>query len=115
MTEKDRRLTNKSQELENTKIEVALFSFEGTNLHKNPVTIARRIHLFPCRTQKLSSFTSMILGGRPPGKVDSCRLEKPKAEMSLAKYSRIAQLAVRLSPKKSGIISRFRNVCGVKI
>ena len=27
------------------------------------VTIARRIHLFPYRTQKLSSLTSMILGG----------------------------------------------------
>ena len=30
---------------------------------KNPVTIARRNHLFPCRTQKLSSLTSMVLGG----------------------------------------------------
>ena len=48
-----------------------LFSFEGVS--PNPVAIARRIHLYPCRTQKLSSFTSMILGGRLPGKVDSCR------------------------------------------
>ena len=38
------------------------------------VTIARRIHLFPYRTQKLSSLALMILGGRPPGKVGRCRL-----------------------------------------
>ncbi len=59
---------------------VTLFSFEGVKAFKFafsaktlPVTIARRIHLFPYRTQKLSSFTSMILGGRLPGKVESCR------------------------------------------
>ena len=39
------------------------------------VTIARRIHLFPYRTQKLSSLALMILGGRPPGKVGRCRLK----------------------------------------
>ncbi len=49
-----------------------MFSFEGASL-KNAVAIARRIHLFPCRTQKLSSLTLMILGGRLPGKVESCR------------------------------------------
>ena len=38
------------------------------------VMIARRIHLFPYRTQKLSSLALMILGGRPPGKVGRCRL-----------------------------------------
>ena len=38
------------------------------------VTIARRIHLFPYRTQKLSSLALMILGGRLPGKVGRCRL-----------------------------------------
>ena len=38
------------------------------------VMIARRIHLFPYRTQKLSSLALMILGGRLPGKVGRCRL-----------------------------------------
>ena len=38
------------------------------------VMIARRIHLYPYRTQKLSSLALMILGGRPPGKVGRCRL-----------------------------------------
>ena len=44
---------------------------------ENPVTIARRIHPFPCRTRKLSSLTSMVLGGRLPGRVDSCRNLRP--------------------------------------
>ena len=46
--------------------ESALFSFEGASLQKrreNPVTIARRNHPFPYRTRKLSSLTSMVLGG----------------------------------------------------
>ena len=38
------------------------------------MTIARRSHLFPYRTQKLSSLALMILGGRLPGKVGRCRL-----------------------------------------
>ena len=41
---------------------------------KYAVTIARRPHLFPYRTQKLSSLALMILGGRPPGKARRCRL-----------------------------------------
>ena len=35
----------------------------------NVVIIAKRIHLFPYRTQKLSSLAAMVLGGRPPGRV----------------------------------------------
>ena len=41
---------------------------------RNAVAIARRSHLFPYRTQKLSSLALMILGGRLPGKVGRCRL-----------------------------------------
>ncbi len=33
------------------------------------VLIAMRVHLFPCRTQKLSSSAPTILGGRLPGKI----------------------------------------------
>ena len=40
---------------------------------ENPVTIARRSHLFPSRTQQLSSLAPMILGGKLPGKVGRCR------------------------------------------
>ena len=42
----------------------------------NVVIIAKRIHLFPYRTQKLSFLALMILGGRPPGKVGRCRFSK---------------------------------------
>ncbi len=37
------------------------------------VIIAERFHLFPFRTQKLSSFTLKILGWRRPGKLNQCR------------------------------------------
>ena len=30
---------------------------------------AKEVHLFPYRTQKLSSLAAMVLGGRPPGRV----------------------------------------------
>ena len=43
----------------------------------NPVTIAGRTHLYPSRTQKLSSLALMILGGRLPGKVGRCRFFWP--------------------------------------
>ena len=45
----------------------------------NPVTIAGRTHLFPSRTQKLSSLAPMILGGKLPGKVGRCRFFIAKA------------------------------------
>ena len=35
----------------------------------NVVIIAKRIHLFPFRTQKLSSLALMVLGGQLPGRV----------------------------------------------
>ena len=35
----------------------------------NVVIIAKRIHLFPYRTQKLSSLAAMVLGGQPSGRV----------------------------------------------
>jgi hypothetical protein len=38
-----------------------------------PVAIARGIHLFPSRTQKLSLYTSKVLGWQRPGRIDSCR------------------------------------------
>ena len=38
------------------------------------VTIAERIHLFPSRTQKLSSLTPKVLG-LDPGRIGSCHLQ----------------------------------------
>ena len=44
-----------------------------------PVIMKQRIHLFPFRTQKLSSALPKVLGGPPPGRIGSCRIsfEKP--------------------------------------
>ena len=47
------------------------------------VIIAKRIHLFPYRTQKLSSSALMILGGRPPGKAGRCRFLKQATNRDL--------------------------------
>ena len=74
----------------------SLFSFEGASLQKrrkNPVVMALRTHLFPYRTQKLSSIASMVLGGRPPGRVDRCRI----ISIRKRKHSRIAQSAEHLT------------------
>ena len=38
--------------------------------------MAKGVHLFPSRTQKLSPYTSKVLGWKRPGRIDSCRLEK---------------------------------------
>ena len=41
----------------------------------NLVIIAKRIHLFPFRTQKLSSLAPRVLGGQPPGRVGRSQVE----------------------------------------
>ena len=72
---------------------------------EDPVTIARRNHPFPSRTRKLSSLTSMILGGRPPGKVESCRNKKQEIRIEigflaytlLKRYSSLAQSVERMT------------------
>ena len=38
-----------------------------------PVDMAWRLHLFPSRTQKLSSTALKVLGGQPPGRIGLCR------------------------------------------
>ena len=38
--------------------------------------MAKGVHLFPSRTQKLSPYTSKVLGWKRPGRIDSCRLRK---------------------------------------
>ena len=51
-----------------------LYSFEGTPQQRNPVAIAEWFHLFPYRTQSLSTHTSKVLGWRRPGRIESCWL-----------------------------------------
>ena len=48
-------------------------------LDRFPVTMAKGIHLFPCRTQKLSLSAPMVLGWRRPGRVGRCRIPQRKA------------------------------------
>ena len=57
------------------------------------VTIAERIHLYPYRTQKLSSLASKILGWRRPGKIESCHLniKEGRKIFPLYVYSPLAQ------------------------
>ena len=38
--------------------------------------MAKGVHLFPSRTQKLSPYTSKVLGWKRPGRIDSCRLKQ---------------------------------------
>ena len=44
---------------------------------KEFVLIAMRVHLFPSRTQKLSSSAPTILGGRLPGKIGNANIFYP--------------------------------------
>ena len=46
------------------------------------VIIAKRIHLFPFRTQKLSSLALMVLGGQPPGRVRRSHVYGPLVKRS---------------------------------
>ena len=45
----------------------------------NLVTTGERTHLYPYRTQKLSSQPSMVLGWQRPGRVENRQFEKSKA------------------------------------
>ena len=44
------------------------------------VLIAVRVHLFPSRTQKLSSQAPTILGGRLPGKIGNANIRKAPSD-----------------------------------
>ena len=50
--------------------------FQGTKPEEIPVVMAKGIHLFPYRTQKLSLSAPMVLGWRRPGRVGHCRIPK---------------------------------------
>ena len=60
----------------------SIFSFEGICLLKReadvgqewPVSMTVRNHLFPFRTQKLSSLVPKIVGWKRPVKIGRCRL-----------------------------------------
>ena len=49
-----------------------LFNFQGPRFLKKSVLQTQRVHLFPFRTQKLSSAVAKILYGRLYGKIVQC-------------------------------------------
>ena len=53
------------------------------------VLIAVRVHLFPSRTQKLSSQAPTILGGRLPGKIGNANIRNsPSDRMGSFRYAK---------------------------
>ncbi len=97
-------MVSEEEEEEKTR---TLFSFEGTGStfrrEENPVTIARRSHLFPSRTQKLSSLALMILGGRLPGKVGRCRFSTFRREENPVTIARRSHLFPSRTQKLSSL------------
>ena len=79
------------------------FSFQGFT--PKSVLITMRIHLFPFRTQKLSSFVPKILGGQPPGKIGRCRHSAVPFRAALLSYSSLAQLAEHAAVNRRGVRS----------
>ena len=51
--------------------EIYLYIFECANTKKFLVTMTMRVHLFPYRTQKLSTFMLKILASYLAGKISS--------------------------------------------
>ena len=51
------------------------------------VLIAARVHLFPFRTQKLSSLAPTILGGRLPGKIGNANTESTKRNLGAFSFT----------------------------
>ena len=71
--------------------------------------MAKGIHLFPYRTQKLSLSAPMVLGWRRPGRVGRCRIPKKKpshkAELFLCPPGIF--LPGRLQPSATLYLARF--------
>ena len=51
------------------------------------VLIAARVHLFPFRTQKLSSLAPTILGGRLPGKIGNANTESTRRNLGAFSFT----------------------------
>ena len=94
----------------------SIFSFEGICLLKReadvgqewPVSMTVRNHLFPFRTQKLSSLVPKIVGWKRPVKIGRCRLLKKAASgpslgpgPEIAYYAPLAQLVALVANTKA--------------
>ena len=56
-----------------------------------------RVHLFPSRTQKLSSFAPTILGGRLPGKIGNANTSLTEKSVGLLLYPKVWEQVVPVS------------------
>ena len=66
------------------------------------VIIAERIHLFPYRTQKLSSPAPKVLGGKLPGRVGSSHVKSSSIYARAFLYENInIRLVLRRTKKKT--------------
>ena len=74
---------------------------------KSAVAVARRIHLFPCRTQKLSFFAPKVVGGKLPARIGRCRA-KQESDGSLALF--VLPGKAKLEPK-FGSLSNLTDDC----
>ena len=87
------------------------FSLTTEYVNQFPVAIARRSHLFPSRTQKLSSPVQKILGWKRPGKI--CRRQNLYSSIAqLVEHAAVNRRVVGSSPTwgaiKSERINSFR-------
>ena len=73
------------------------------------VAIARRIHLYPCRTQKLSFLAPRVVGGRLPARVGRCHaiMETDKSVKWLVCFC-VDLFFIEMAFSKLGDISMFR-------
>ena len=85
---------------------------------KQLVLMAVRTHLYPYRTQKLSSPASKILGWRRPGKIERCQHKRKRTgETVRFVYSSLARAQIKLRllseehTSKSPYKSSFLTVC----
>ena len=83
-----------------------LCSCEGTYARhclRFPVVMAGRPHLFPFRTQKLSSHAPTILGWQRPGKIGHCRILLYSSIAQLAEHAAVNRGVVGSSPTGGAI------------
>ena len=79
---------------------------DGGKRHPNElVLIAVRVHLFPSRTQKLSSHAPTILGGRLPGKIGNANIKKPDFVQVSFLQSVLIGVRVHLFPSRTQKLS----------
>ena len=72
--------------------------------------MAVRVHLFPFRTQKLSSFVPTILGGRLPGKIGNANTMKSQAKAWLFFFGFLFVLLFSAGKFHGKIINRLLQI-----